>query len=52
MLETDTETSHYAATVLQDALNEFRNVVDKEYKSILEEFLFKMTYPIIPYYKD
>jgi hypothetical protein len=33
----DTETSHYAATVLQDALNEFRNVVDKEYKSILED---------------
>ena len=33
----DTETSHYAATVLQDALNEFRNEVDKEYKSILED---------------
>ena len=33
----DTETSHYAASVLQDALNEFRTVVDREYKSILDD---------------
>jgi len=33
----DTETAHYAASVLQDALNDFRAVVDREYKSILED---------------
>lgn len=33
----DTETAHYAASVLQDALNGFRTVVDKEYKSILDD---------------
>ncbi|MBR4776539.1 MAG: hypothetical protein IK007_02875 [Lachnospiraceae bacterium] len=33
----DTETSHYAASVLQDALNEFRTVVDREYKSIMDD---------------
>ena len=33
----DTETAHYAATVLQDALNNFRTTVDKEYKEILED---------------
>ena len=33
----DTETAHYAASVLQDALNEFRTTVDKEYKAILED---------------
>ena len=30
----DTETAHYAASVLQDALNEFRNNVHKEYKKV------------------
>ena len=33
----DTETAHYAASVLQDALNDFRTTVDKEYKAILED---------------
>ena len=33
----DTETAHYAASVLQDALNDFRTMVDKEYKLILED---------------
>ncbi len=33
----DTETAHYAASVLQDALNNFRTTVDKEYKEILED---------------
>ncbi len=33
----DTETAHYAASVLQDALNEFRNVVQKESQRIYEE---------------
>jgi hypothetical protein len=33
----DTETAHYAASVLQDALNDFRTTVDKEYKTILED---------------
>ena len=33
----DTETAHYAASVLQDALNDFRTKVDKEYKDILED---------------
>ena len=33
----DTETAHYAATVLQEALNNFRTTVDKEYKEILED---------------
>ncbi len=33
----DTETAHYAASVLQDALNDFRTMVDKEYKDILED---------------
>ena len=33
----DTETAHYAASVLQDALNEFRTTVDKEYKAIMED---------------
>ena len=33
----DTETAHYAASVLQDALNDFRTVVDKEYKAIMED---------------
>lgn len=32
----DTETAHYAASVLQDALNDFRTVVDKEYNAILD----------------
>lgn len=32
----DTETAHYAASVLQDALNTFRNQVHKEYKRIKE----------------
>ena len=32
----DTETAHYAASVLQDALNDFRTVVEKEYKAILD----------------
>ena len=33
----DTETAHYAASVLQDALNDFRTVVEKEYKAILDD---------------
>jgi len=33
----DTETAHYAASVLQDALNDFRTTVDKEYKAILDD---------------
>ena len=33
----DTETAHYAASVLQDALNDFRTTVDKEYKEIMED---------------
>ena len=33
----DTETAHYAASVLQDALNDFRTKVDIEYKDILED---------------
>lgn len=33
----DTETAHYAASVLQDALNDFRVNVDKQKKTALEE---------------
>ena len=33
----DTETAHYAASVLQDALNDFRTTIDKEYKAILDD---------------
>lgn len=32
----DTETAHYAASVLQDALNDFRMNVQKQYRFILE----------------
>ena len=32
----DTETAHYAASVLQDALNEFRNMVQRGYQSLKE----------------
>ena len=32
----DTETAHYAASVLQDALNDFRLIVQKDSKRILE----------------
>ena len=32
----DSETAHYAASVLQDALNDFRFHVQKQYKAILE----------------
>lgn len=33
----DTETAHYAASVLQDALNDFRMNVQKQYQSLLSE---------------
>lgn len=33
----DTETAHYAASVLQDALNDFRMNVQKQYKLIMSE---------------
>ena len=33
----DTETAHYAASVLQDALNEFRITVQRQYQHIMEE---------------
>lgn len=33
----DTETAHYAASVLQDALNDFRANVQKQYNLIMEE---------------
>ncbi len=33
----DTETAHYAASVLQDALNDFRLLVQREYKRISSE---------------
>ncbi len=33
----DTETAHYAASVLQDALNDFRVTVEKQRKLILED---------------
>lgn len=33
----DTETAHYAASVLQDALNEFRTTVQKDYQLIQSE---------------
>lgn len=33
----DTETAHYAASVLQDALNDFRITVEKRRKQIMEE---------------
>lgn len=33
----DTETAHYAASVLQDALNDFRTNVQKQYNLIMEE---------------
>lgn len=33
----DTETAHYAASVLQDALNDFRMNVQKQYKLVLTE---------------
>lgn len=33
----DTETAHYAASVLQDALNDFRMIVQKQYQQILLE---------------
>lgn len=33
----DTETAHYAASVLQDALNEFRNTVQKGYRQLQQE---------------
>ncbi len=33
----DTETAHYAASVLQDALNEFRVTVQRQYKYIMTE---------------
>ena len=33
----DTETAHYAASVLQDALNEFRITVQRQYQYIMEE---------------
>ncbi|MBO4981519.1 MAG: hypothetical protein J6C84_06445 [Lachnospiraceae bacterium] len=32
----DTETAHYAASVLQDALNDFRINVEKQYRKILQ----------------
>lgn len=32
----DTETAHYAASVLQDALNDFRSTVQKEYKKLTQ----------------
>ena len=33
----DTETAHYAASVLQDALNDFRMNVEKQYRLVLTE---------------
>ena len=33
----DTETAHYAATVLQDALNDFRVQVQKNYQLVMEQ---------------
>lgn len=33
----DTETAHYAASVLQDALNHFRDNVEKQYAALKEE---------------
>lgn len=33
----DSETAHYAASVLQDALNDFRVMVDRQYQQIKEE---------------
>ncbi len=33
----DTETAHYAASVLQDALNDFRMNVQKQYQLVMEE---------------
>lgn len=33
----DTETAHYAASVLQDALNDFRTTVEKDYQLIQSE---------------
>ena len=32
----DSETSHYAASVLQDALNDFRGVVEVQYRKVLD----------------
>jgi len=33
----DSETSHYAASVLQDALNDFRTGVQKDYKKVMDD---------------
>lgn len=33
----DSETAHYAASVLQDALNEFRTIVQKDYEQMQKE---------------
>ena len=40
----DTETAHYAASVLQDALNDFRMNVQKQYQMILSEDTEKGSY--------
>ncbi len=40
----DTETAHYAASVLQDALNEFRITVQRQYKYIMSEEENRMLY--------
>ncbi len=40
----DSETAHYAASVLQDAINDFRMFVHKNYKEIKEDSEHKMTY--------
>ncbi len=40
----DTETAHYAASVLQDALNDFRMNVQKQYKLILKEDKNQISY--------
>ncbi len=40
----DTETAHYAASVLQDVLNDFRTTVDREYERVQSEELNKAGY--------
>ena len=40
----DSETAHYAASVLQDALNDFRVNVEKQYKKLKEEPEHRVVY--------
>ncbi len=40
----DTETAHYAASVLQDALNDFRVNVEKQYKKLHEDPANRVVY--------